>query len=140
MPLDERLHIDELKRVERQVNALLKLWRRLNRDHVLLSEKFAKLEAAYVDDQSTHAAQLGQLRAEHARALENGERQWQEKMQWLENQHAAASDTMAREHDEKVMALETAHREEINALEKHIAQLERQLGILVARVRGVGDE
>lgn len=140
MPLNERLHIDELKRVERQANVLLKLWRRLNREHALLGEKFARLEAAYVDEQSTHAAELGQLRAEHARALENGERQWQEKMQWLESQHAAASNATAREHDEKVMALETAHRGEISALQQQIAQLERQLGILVARVRGVGDE
>ncbi|MDO5091170.1 MAG: hypothetical protein Q4D61_06450 [Cardiobacteriaceae bacterium] len=140
MPLHERLHIDELKRVERQTNALLKLWRRLNRDHALLSEKFTKLEAAYVDDQGAHAAQLGQLRAEHARALENGERQWQEKMQWLESQHAAAVSTLTREHDDKVQALEASHRETVGTLERQIAQLERQLGILVARVRGVGDE
>lgn len=140
MPLDERLHIDELKRVERQANTLLKLWRRLNRDHALLADKFAKLEAAYVDGQSNHAAEVGALRAEHARTLENGERQWQEKMQWLENQHAAASSAAASEYAEALAAKEAAHAEQVGALEQQIAHLERQLGILVARVRGVAHE
>lgn len=140
MPLDERLHIDELKRVERQTNAILKLWRRLNREHGLLSDKFAKLEAAYIDDQGSHAAELGRIRAEHARALENSEREWQEKMQWLENQHAAASAAAASEHAANLAAIENTHHEQISTLERRIAELERQLGILVARVRGVSDE
>ena len=140
MPLDERLHIDELKRVERQANTLLKLWRRLNRDYALLSDKFAKLEAAYAEDQGNHSAHLERLHHEHVRGQEASERQWQERLQRLESDFAAQSRESAQAHADQLAALQHEHQEQTLALEMQIERLERQLNVLVARVRGVSHE
>lgn len=140
MPLDERLHIDELKRVERQANTLLKLWRRLNRDYALLSDKFAKLEAAYGEDQSSHAAHVLRLQEEHTHAQAMSERQWQEKLRWLENDFAEKSRDSAQAHADQLAALQQEHQDQTLALEQDIARLERQLNVMVARVRGVNHE
>lgn len=140
MPLDERLHIDELKRVERQTATLLKLWRRLNRDHTLLSEKFAKTESAYADAQNTHAAQLQRMQSEHAHAQENSERQWKEQVQWLEQRHEEQNRDITQAHQEQLEALREEHRVQVQELQTQIECLERQLNVLVARVRGVDHE
>ena len=137
MPLDERLHIDELKRVERQTATLLKLWRRLNRDYTQLGDKHAKLEAAYGEEQNTHAAHLQRMQGEHARAQENSERQWKEQLQWLEQRHEESSRETAQAHNDQLAALRHEHQEQVLALEMQIERLERQLNVLVARVRGV---
>ena len=42
-PVQERLHIDELKRVEKQTNTLLKAWRTLNKNYRQLQEDYDKL-------------------------------------------------------------------------------------------------
>lgn len=140
MPLDERLHIDELKRVERQTTTLLKLWRRLNRDHALLSEKFAKLESAYADEQTNHAAHLQRIQDDHARVQESSERQWKEQVQWLEQRHEEQSRDTTQAHQEQLAALREEHREQIDTMQAQIERLERQLNVLVARVRGVHHE
>lgn len=137
MPLDERLHIDELKRVERQTAALLKLWRRLNRDYALLADKHGKLEAAYAEDQGNHAAQVQRLQSEHLRAQESSERQWKEQVQWLEQRHEESARDAAQAHAEQLAALRGEHQDQVLALEMQIERLERQLNVLVARVRGV---
>lgn len=140
MPLDERLHIDELKRVERQMATLLKLWRRLNRDHSLLTEKFAKLETAYTEEQTNHAAHLQRLQNDHARVQESSERQWKEQLQWLEQRHEDSGRETALAHNEQLAALRREHQEEVADMQGQIARLERQLNALAARVRGVEHE
>ena len=61
-PVQERLHIDELKRVEKQTNILLKAWRALNKEHRQLQDDYDQLNARH--NQSIQEHQEAQ--AQHA--------------------------------------------------------------------------
>ena len=92
-PVQERLHIDELKRVEKQTNTLLKAWRTLNKNYrQLQAEEYrAALEQAdqrwrnrYDDDKSAWAAEREALITANAQALQKQAEEYQEAMDALQ--------------------------------------------------------
>ena len=66
-PVQERLHIDELKRVEKQTNTLLKAWRALNKEHRQLQDDYDQLNARHNQSIQEHQEAQAQ-RAEEYRA------------------------------------------------------------------------
>lgn len=139
-PIPERLHIDELKRVEQQTGNLLKAWRKLNKDFNKLQEKFAQLTQRYEQSEQEHARVNAQREEEAKNALEALEKDWQaryardqkawedERLDLLQNSQALL--------DER----EKAHKEEYEALRKELDRANLRKQAIIDRIRGVEHE
>jgi len=93
-PVQERLHIDELKRVEKQTNTLLKAWRTLNRNHRQLQEDYDKLNIRHNLTVQEHQETLSQRAEEYRAALEQADQRWRnryddDKAAWAARTEAA---------------------------------------------------
>ena len=75
-PVQERLHIDELKRVEKQTNTLLKAWRTLNKNYRQLQEDYDKLNIRHNLTVQDHQETLSQRAEEYRAALEQADQRW----------------------------------------------------------------
>ena len=72
-PVQERLHIDELKRVEKQTNILLKAWRTLNKEHRQLQDDYEKLNASHKQSIQEHQEAQAQRAEEYRASLESAD-------------------------------------------------------------------
>ena len=147
----ERLHIDELKRVEKQAGMLLKSWRRLQKESRDLDAKFTRLSEQHEAAQAAHANTLAEREEAHREALAALQTQWQEKYDRetaaLEADCAAKSGGL----QEEIVALKSVHLQEmealreeqqlaIEALRTELARERKVKAAMVARIRGVTDE
>lgn len=137
MNMVERLHIDELKRVEKQTNALLKLFRRLQKDYANLQEKYARLENIHKQSVESYITQIDSNKVEHSHALAALEEQWKQR---YEEEMAMMQEDMRAKATEHKMALEAQASEFRANLEKVNAELKREKTLnaaMIARIRGV---
>ena len=84
-PVQERLHIDELKRVEKQTNTLLKAWRTLNKNYRQLQEDYDKLNIRHNLTVQEHQETLSQRAEEYRAALEQADQRWRKNIRkpWM---------------------------------------------------------
>jgi len=108
-PVQERLHIDELKRVEKQTNILLKAWRALNKEHRQLQDDYDQLNARHNQSIQEHQEAQAQRAEEYRASLESADARWrsrydEEKANWATEKealiaaHADALKAQAEEH------------------------------------------
>lgn len=158
----ERLHIDELKRVEKQTMSLLKAWRRVNKELADLRAEHEKLSDIHAQAQASHEGDIAHLQSEQEKALSGKESAWQTK---YDEHHQALVDEyeqkLASEREQyeatiaelkaQIDSLNVAHQEAIDtltqeenakreALESELATQKSLKDALIARVRGVVSE
>lgn len=135
--MQERLHIDEMKRIEKQVNTLVKSWQKLTRSHTQLEEKYAILNEEMARVKSRHQEKLAELEQRHCEAEEAARlalesavsdegRRWQQKY----DETIAAHETQLRETND-------AHQNELNELRLEMERKEQALTRELEQVRKV---
>ena len=147
----ERLHIDELKRVEKQAATLLKSWRRLQKEFRDLDARFARLSEQHETARIDHATALAGREEVHRETLSALEIRWQEKYDRetaaLHTDHAAETEKL----QEQIVTLKAAHLKEmeasredrrraIEALQTELSREKKVKAAMVARIRGVAHE
>ena len=113
-PVQERLHIDELKRVEKQTSILLKAWRTLNKNHRQLQDDYDKLNARHNLALQEHQEMLAQRAEEYRIAAEQADERWrnrydEDKKAWAEEKEAliaAHMQTLREQAEEHQQALD----------------------------------
>ncbi len=162
LPVQERLHIDELKRVEKQANVLLKKWRRLNKDYRQLLDRHEKLATKSAEMSEVHQQQVQQFQEDKkgaladltqdwqtrfnesdeiwAKKLEDNEVNWQQRYDTLKASSTEDLATLKSEHEQQLQALKDDYEARISELEQSLTILEKQHNVLVERIRGVSGE
>lgn len=147
----ERLHIDELKRVEKQAATLLKSRQRLQQDFGNLNARFKRLSEQHEAAQISQAAALAEREEQNREALSALEGRWQNKydqeIATLQADHAERIDKLQEEiailKDTQLQELEASRKERQHAVEALQAELTHEKKInaaMVARIRGVTHE
>ena len=135
--MQERLHIDEIKRVEKLVNTLLKSWQKLTKNHTQLEEKYTIIceemsrlkarhqqEIAEMEQRYSDAETAAKFALSEAVAEEN--RHWQQKY-----------DETCAEHEKTIHELNEAHQNTLHALEEQAQRSEQILKNELAQVSKV---
>ena len=136
-PVQERLHIDELKRVEKQTSILLKAWRTLNKNHRQLQDDYDKLNARHNLALQEHQEMLAQRAEEYRIAAEQADERWrnrydEDKTAWAEEKEAliAAHMQALREQAEE-------HQQALDDLQAELDDANRRKQAMIDRIRGV---
>ena len=136
-PVQERLHIDELKRVEKQTSILLKAWRTLNKNHRQLQDDYDKLNARHNLTLQEHQEMLAQRAEEYRIAAEQADERWrnrydEDKKAWAEEKEAliAAHMQALREQAEE-------HQQALDDLQAELDDANRRKRAKIDRIRGV---
>ena len=116
--MQERLNIDELQRIQRQVETLLKHWRKLNQDYKNLQLKYNQLNHDY-----------GQQIKASAEALREAELTWQEEKSLLIT-------NLEQEKEEYILTYEKKEK----VLREEMERVNKLNEAMVARIRGVNNE
>lgn len=133
----ERLHIDELKRVEKQTATLLKSWRRLQKDFAQLQEKYDRLEAQFRLAGETHATQLQEKSASHQDALNALESQWQARYDAEVMQIRQELAEANHKHQRELEEVRAEAQARVDALNNELKQEKAVKMAMIARIRGV---
>ena len=136
-PVQERLHIDELKRVEKQTSILLKAWRTLNKNVRQLQDDYDKLNARHNLALQEHQEMLAQRAEEYRIAAEQADERWrnrydEDKTAWAEEKEAliAAHMQALREQAEE-------HQQALDDLQAELDDANRRKQAMIDRIRGV---
>lgn len=148
--MQERLHIDELKRIEKQVNTLVKSWQKLTKNHAQLEEKYTALTEEMGQLKSRHQEQLDDLKQHHSEAeaaaqvaletavSEEG-RRWQHKY----DEAVAAHEAQLREtndaHQNALSELRLEMERKEQKLVNELSQVKKVKEALSNRVLGVAE-
>lgn len=137
--MQERLHIDELKRIEKQVSTLIKSWEKLKKTHAQLEEKYTvsvenlestKLEhknaITAMEQRHSDAAEMAKVALD--KAVSHETRYWQQKY-----------DETCKAYEQKIQDLQQEHdlvlREYKEQSEQHEALLNKEL----SKVKSIKD-
>ena len=136
-PVQERLHIDELKRVEKQTSILLNAWRTLNKNHLQFQDDYDKLNARHNLALQEHQEMLAQRAEEYRIAAEQADERWrnrydEDKTAWAEEKEAliAAHMQALREQAEE-------HQQALDDLQAELDDANRRKQAMIDRIRGV---
>lgn len=146
--MQERLHIDEIKRVEKMVTTLLKSWQKLNKEHNQLSKQYAALNEEFATFREQHDNQIGilKLAAEQAeksagqalsRAVQEENQRWQEKYDQACSAHEEKVQEMYKSHQQALGELREQMQAQEKALSDELAQVKKVKEVLSNRVLGV---
>ncbi|UJF25200.1 hypothetical protein L0B52_03355 [Suttonella sp. R2A3] len=146
--MPERLHLDELKRVEQGVNALLKAWRKLNQQYSQLEKDHQQLLDKHEQQKNTHERSLDELRKESDGQKQQQNEAYQAKVAGVEQHWQQQYAALEAQTSERVQQLEQAHHNELKELQATLAQQKAQFteqleaancvkDALIDRVRGV---
>ena len=127
-PVQERLHIDELKRVEKQTNTLLKAWRTLNKNYRQLQEDYDKLNIRHNLTVQEHQETLSQRAEEYRAALEQAVQRWRNRYE-REALITANAQALQKQAEE--------YQEAMDALQAELDQANRRKQAMIDRIRGV---
>ena len=148
--MQERLHIDEMKRIEKQVNTLVKSWQKLTKNHTQLEEKYAILNEEMARLKSRHQEQLAELEQRHSEAedaakialeeaISDEGRRWQQKY----DETVAAHEAQLREtndaHQNALSELRLEMERKEQALTRELSQVKKVKDALSNRVLGVAE-
>lgn len=144
----ERLHIDELKRVEKQAGTLMKMWRKLSKDHAMLQSRYEKLQIRVEKLTADKATQTSQLQSEHSQTLAQLESQWQTRLTETEQTYQqryddndqrlrTEIDALTSKQEQTIQELQQQHDKEQQALEERLQLLQYRYQTMIDRVRGI---
>lgn len=139
-PVQERLHIDELKRVEKQTNILLKAWRALNKEHRQLQDDYDQLNARHNQTIQEHQEAQAQRAEEYRASLESADARWrshydEEKANW-----AAEKEALIQAQADALKAQAEEHQRAYDALQAELDRCNMRKQAMIDRIRGVDHE
>lgn len=139
-PVQERLHIDELKRVEKQTNILLKAWRALNKEHRQLQDDYDQLHARHNQSIQEHQEAQAQRAEEYRASLESADARWrsrydEEKVNW-----ATEKEALIAAHADALKAQAEEHQRAYDALQAELDRCNMRKQAMIDRIRGVDHE
>ena len=136
-PVQERLHIDELKRVEKQTNTLLKAWRTLNKNYRQLQEDYDKLNIRHHLTVQEHQKSLSQRAEEYRAALEQADQRWRNRYDDDKAAWAAEREALITANAQALQKQAEASQEAMDALQAELDQANRRKQAMIDRIRGV---
>ena len=136
-PVQERLHIDELKRVEKQTNTLLKAWRTLNKNYRQLQEDYDKLNVRHNLTVQEHQATLSQRAEEYRAALEQADQRWRNRYDDDKAAWAAEREALITANAQALQKQAEEYQEAMDALQAELDQANRRKQAMIDRIRGV---
>lgn len=136
-PVQERLHIDELKRVEKQTNTLLKAWRTLNKNYRQLQEDYDKLNIRHNLTVQEHQENLSQRAEEYRAALEQADRRWRNRYDDDKAAWAAEREALITANAQALQKQAEEYQEAMDALQAELDQTNRRKQAMIDRIRGV---
>ena len=136
-PVQERLHIDELKRVEKQTNTLLKAWRTLNKNYRQLQEDYDKLNIRHNLTVQEHQENLSQRAEEYRAALEQADQRWRNRYDDDKAAWAAERDALITANAQALQKQAEEYQEAMDALQAELDQTNRRKQAMIDRIRGV---
>ena len=136
-PVQERLHIDELKRVEKQTNTLLKAWRTLNNNYRQLQEDYDKLNIRHNLTVQEHQETLSQRAEEYRVALEQADQRWRNRYDDDKAAWAAEREALITANAQALQKQAEEYQEAMDALQAELDQANRRKQAMIDRIRGV---
>ena len=136
-PVQERLHIDELKRVEKQTNTLLKAWRTLNKNYRQLQEDYDKLNVRHNLTVQEHQENLSQRAEEYRAALEQADQRWRNRYDDDKAAWAAEREALITANAQALQKQAEEYQEAMDALQAELDQANRRKQAMIDRIRGV---
>ena len=136
-PVQERLHIDELKRVEKQTNILLKAWRALNKNYRQLQEDYDELNVRHNLTVQEHQETLVQRAEEYRSALEKADERWRKRYDEDKAAWAAEKEALLAAHAQALREQAEEHQLAIDILQAELDQANRRKQAMIDRIRGV---
>jgi hypothetical protein len=136
-PVQERLHIDELKRVEKQTNTLLKAWRTLNKNYRQLQEDYDKLNIRHNLTVQEHQENLSQRAEEYRAALEQADQRWRNRYDDDKAAWAAEREALITANAQALQKQAEEYQEAMDALQAELDQTNRRKQAMIDRIRGV---
>ena len=136
-PVQERLHIDELKRVEKQTNILLKAWRALNKNYRQLQEDYDELNVRHNLTVQEHQETLSQRAEEYRAALEQADQRWRNRYDDDKAAWAAEKEALLAAHAQALREQAEEHQLAIDILQAELDQANRRKQAMIDRIRGV---
>ena len=136
-PVQERLHIDELKRVEKQTNILLKAWRTLNKNYRQLQEDYDKLNIRHNLTVQEHQETLSQRAEEYRSALEQADQRWRNRYDNDKAAWAAEREALITANAQALQKQAEEYQEAMDALQAELDQANRRKQAMIDRIRGV---
>ncbi|MDO4642616.1 MAG: hypothetical protein Q4A74_02120 [Cardiobacteriaceae bacterium] len=138
-PVQERLHIDELKRVEKQTNILLKAWRALNKAHRQLQDDYDKLNIRHNLVVQEHQDTLARRAEEYRVALENADARWRSRYDEDKAAWAAEKEALITANAQALQAQAEENQRSYDALQAELDQANQRKQAMIDRIRGVGE-
>ena len=139
-PVQERLHIDELKRVEKQTNILLKAWRTLNKEHRQLQDDYDQLNARHNQSIQEHQEAQAQRAEEYRASLESADVRWRSRYDEEKANWAAEKEALIQAQADALKAQAEEHQRAYDALQAELDRCNMRKQAMIDRIRGVDHE
>lgn len=139
-PVQERLHIDELKRVEKQTNILLKAWRTLNKEHRQLQDDYDQLDARHKQSIQENQEAQAQRAEEYRVALENADARWRTRYEEEKANWAVEKEALMAAHADALKTQAEEHQRAYDALQAELDRCNMRKQAMIDRIRGVDHE
>ena len=139
-PVQERLHIDELKRVEKQTNILLKAWRTLNKEHRQLQDDYDQLNARHNQSIQEHQEAQAQRAEEYRASLESADARWRSRYDEEKANWAAEKEALIQAQADALKAQAEEHQRAYDALQTELDRCNMRKQAMIDRIRGVDHE
>ena len=139
-PVQERLHIDELKRVEKQTNILLKAWRALNKEHRQLQDDYDQLNARHNQSIQEHQEAQAQRAEEYRASLESADARWRSRYDEEKANWAAEKEALIQAQADALKAQAEENQRAYDALQAELDRCNMRKQAMIDRIRGVDHE
>jgi len=139
-PVQERLHIDELKRVEKQTNILLKAWRTLNKEHRQLQDDYDQLNARHNQSIQEHQEAQAQRAEEYRASLESADARWRSRYDEEKANWATEKEALIAAHADALKAQAEENQRAYDALQAELDRCNMRKQAMIDRIRGVDHE
>ena len=139
-PVQERLHIDELKRVEKQTNILLKAWRTLNKEHRQLQDDYDQLNVRHNQSIQEHQEAQAQRAEEYRAALESADAHWRSRYDEEKANWAAEKEALIQAHADALKIQAEENQRAHDALQAELDRCNMRKQAMIDRIRGVDHE
>lgn len=139
-PVQERLHIDELKRVEKQTNILLKAWRALNKEHRQLQDDYDQLNARHNQSIQEHQEAQAQRAEEYRASLESADARWRSRYDEEKANWATEKEALIAAHADALKTQAEEHQRAYDALQAELDRCNMRKQAMIDRIRGVDHE
>ena len=139
-PVQERLHIDELKRVEKQTNILLKAWRALNKEHRQLQDDYDQLNARHNQSIQEHQEAQAQRAEEYRASLESADARWRSRYDEEKANWATEKEVLIAAHADALKTQAEEHQRAYDALQAELDRCKMRKQAMIDRIRGVDHE